>query len=82
MEVKLEYFNNHFIDFDLHTFNFLIGPNRKIKQQLLATINREKLGKNLSELEENYYSNDGINIFCDDKVINHRNINFILNNIF
>lgn len=78
MEVKLEYFNNHFIDFDLHTFNFLVGPNRKIKQQLLATINREKSGKSLSELEENYYSNDGINIFCDDKVINHRNINFKL----
>lgn len=78
MEVKFEYFKNHFITFDLHTINFLVGPNRKIKQQLLTTINREKAGKCLSQLEENYYGDDGINIFCDDKVINHRNIHFKL----
>lgn len=78
MEIKLEYFSNHFINFDLYPFNFFVGPNRSIKQQLLLTINHEKSGKSLSELEDNYYSNDGINIFCDGKEINHRNINFKL----
>ena len=49
MEVKFEYFKNHFITFDLHTINFLVGPNRKIKQQLL----KQLIGKRLVNVYHN-----------------------------
>lgn len=76
MEVQFEYSQNKFVKFELHDINFIVGPNSKIKRQLLRTISLVRKKKSLSTLEQNYYSNDGINIKYGDVAVNGKNINF------
>lgn len=78
MQVQFEYFQNKFIEFELHDMNFFVGPNREIKHQLLKTITRMKKQKSLNTLEQNYYNNDGININSDGTTITNKNTKFMI----
>ncbi|REC31365.1 hypothetical protein CF160_02420 [Enterococcus pseudoavium] len=67
MRVELEYEHGNFIDFDLQDINYFLGPNHTKKWKLYRGIKRFSTGKNLTELEEHVYGDDGIVIFCDGK---------------
>lgn len=67
MRIELEYEHGNFIDLDLQTINYFVGPDHTKKWKLYRGIKRFSTGKNLSELEEHVYGDDGIVIFCDGK---------------
>ncbi|MGX7204733.1 CRISPR-associated protein Csn2-St [Enterococcus pingfangensis] len=67
MQISLEYEHQEFIDLELHDVNYFLGPNHTLKWKLYRGIKRFSTGKNLSDLEEHVYGDDGIVIYCDEK---------------
>lgn len=73
MNLKIEYENNQYLNFDAGLINFFLGPNSEIKWKLFRGLQRFNVGKALNELEENVYGEDGISIECDGKKLNSKN---------
>ncbi|MBF8807478.1 MAG: hypothetical protein IC227_02590 [Enterococcus lacertideformus] len=69
MEMKLEYENGQYIEFDIHDRNFFMGAFPEKRWKIFRSFKRFKTGKSLSELEENIYGEDGINIFIDGEPV-------------
>lgn len=67
MQVSLEYEHGKFIELELHDVNYFFGPNHTLKWKLYRGIKRFSTGKNLTDLEEHVYGDDGIAIYCDEK---------------
>lgn len=67
MQISLEYEHGKFIDLELRDVNYFLGPNHTLKWKLYRGIKRFSTGKNLSDLEEHVYGDDGIVIYCDEK---------------
>lgn len=65
MDIKLEYQDDKYIEFDLEDYIFLMGSNQEVKQKLARSLARYVTGKRLNTLEENVYGDDGISIIQD-----------------
>lgn len=74
MNVKLEYEESKFIEFDAGRITYFFGANHEMKWKLYRGLKRFSTGKSLSDLEENIYGDDGINICIDDRMMKSREL--------
>ncbi|GCF95092.1 hypothetical protein NRIC_29830 [Enterococcus florum] len=67
MEIAIEYEYGKYLEFEGENLTYIFGANHEIKWKLYRGLKRFCTGKNLSELEENVYGDDGIVIKCDER---------------
>lgn len=76
-QVKIEYANNNFLEYDSYPINTLVGYNQHLKWQVLRSLRRFEEGKQLTSLEEVIYGDDGVNIFIDNKPMTNKSLNIL-----
>ncbi|MGX7197608.1 CRISPR-associated protein Csn2-St [Enterococcus olivae] len=74
MEIEIEYEFGKFLKFGGDEITYILGANHEVKWKLYRGLKRFSTGKNLSELEENVYGDDGIVIRCNGKQMKSRNL--------
>lgn len=73
--MRIEYEYAKYITFECNDYNFFLGPDSDLRWKLFRSLKRFSTGKNLTNLEENVYGDDGLNIICDGKKLKSKDIN-------
>ncbi|MBO0477238.1 hypothetical protein DOK76_09145 [Vagococcus sp. DIV0080] len=72
-EIKIEYENGKFIEVNLTDYLFFVGGHNKWKRKIIRSLKRFSIAKNLNELEEEVYGENGIEFYYDNKQLKSRN---------
>lgn len=67
--MKIEIEDNQFIEFDESQRLFFYGHNQKLAHELVRSLKRFSNKKNLNELEELVYGENGIEIYRDEQLL-------------
>lgn len=78
MELGVEYEKGKSIAFEVHDRNFLMGDAPAKRWKLFRSFKRFKSGKSLTELEENIYGENGLNIYLDRKPIRAKDLSIYI----
>ena len=78
MDLKIEYFNNHYLEFSINDIAYLLGPDSKMQWQLTRSLRKYLTGKSLTDLEENVYGDDGISFSADNEPVSVKNKDFFV----
>ena len=74
MVFRLEYAFNKFLEIELYSLNYFIGPNEKLKRQIIHSLKRLSCNKLLTIQEEKVYGDDGIGFSLDGQ--SEKNVEF------
>lgn len=77
VDVKLEYENGKFIEFDLKDYLFIVGGHNDWKRKIIRSLKRFDIAKKLSSLEEEVYGENGIEFYYGEKKLKSRDTNIL-----
>ncbi|MGO2084136.1 CRISPR-associated protein Csn2-St [Vagococcus sp.] len=75
--MKIEYENGSFIELNLVDYLFFVGGQNKWKRKIIRSLKRFSLSKNLSDLEEEIYGENGIEVYYGGKLLKGKNTNLM-----
>lgn len=80
--LEIKYSRENQITVEIDDYLYFTGANIEMKQAIINCLNRFKTGKKLSDIEENIFGDEGIQIIYNEKLLTSKNATIISINHF